>query len=241
MRLFLFLVTVFCASVSSADSQQTQVSLELVLAVDTSTSVDEREFELQRMGIAEAFAHPDLLAIIQVIGQSGIAVTLIEWAGTNSQAKIVDWTLLTSAASSLAFSQKVREAPRALSGMTDIGSVIDYSVSQLEGNRYSGARRVIDVSGDGSSSVDTARRARDRAINLGITINGLVIYDEKFNSANMAEVDLIRHYLNQVIGGNGSFLITANGFEDFRHAILKKLIKEILGTGLAEAKTSSPQ
>ncbi len=224
-------------SLNTTSAQQARVSLELVLAVDTSSSVDEREFDLQRTGLADAFAHPDLLAIIEGMGQSGIAVTLVEWAGTNNQAKIVDWTLLNSRASSLAFSNKVREAPRALAGMTDIGSVIDFSVFELESNQYSGARRVIDVSGDGSSSVDTAPDARDRAIGLGITINGLVIYDEKFNRANMAEVDLIRHYSNQVIGGNGSFLITANGFEDFRHAILKKLIKEILGTGLATTKT----
>lgn len=207
--------------------------LELVLAVDTSTSVDEREFRLQRDGLAAAFAHPELLDVIEGMGEIGIAVTLVEWAGTNSQQTIVDWSLLNNRQSSLDFAAKIGRAPRTIYGMTDIGSVIRYSVAQLENNAFRGNRRVIDVSGDGSSSIDTSERERDRAIQRGITINGLVIFNEEYDLGALAEVDLIQHYSNRVIGGNGAFLMVAESFEDFRDAIRRKLIREILGAGVA--------
>ena len=230
--LFLFLVLQ-----TQCMAQTRTVMLELVLAVDTSTSVDEREFELQRRGLADAFAHPELVSIIEGMGSAGIAVTLVEWAGTDRQATIVDWSLLTDRSSSLNFSQRLRAAPRALKGMTDIGSVLHYAMRSIEANGYEGQRIVIDVSGDGSSSTDETWRARDLAVSRGITINGLVIFNDEYDLGSLAEVDLIQHYSNQVIGGNGAFLMTTKGFEDFRRAILAKLIREILGNGVAIQRT----
>ncbi len=223
---------VFChvwVEVASARS----VSLELVLAIDTSTSVDAREFELQRDGLSAAFAHPDVIAAIEGMGDAGIAVTVVEWAGTDSQHRVVDWSLLTDQSSSLLFAANIKAAPRLIHGMTDIGSVIRHSVKELEENTYEGARRVIDVSGDGASSIDSSSGERDQAIIRGITINGLVIFNEEYDLGALAEVDLIQHYSNKVIGGNGAFLMTAQSFADFRQAIRTKLIREILGTGLA--------
>ena len=106
-------------------------------------------------------------------------------------------------------------------------------VRQIEDNAFEGYRKVIDVSGDGSSSVDTSERERDRAISRGITINGLVIFNKEYDLGELAEVDLIQHYSNQVIGGNGAFLMTAKNFGSFRIAIKNKLLREILGTSLA--------
>ena len=42
-----------------------------------------------------------------------------------------------------------------------------------------------------------------------------------------------RYYLYNVIGGTGAFLVTAEDFEDFQEAILRKLIQEISGVPLA--------
>lgn len=221
------------ASVPISAAQTRQVALELVLAVDTSTSVDEREFRLQRDGLAQAFAHPDIVSAIEGMGNVGIAVTLIEWAGKGQQDTIVDWTLLNNKTSVLNFASKVSQAPRAFSGMTDIGGGIAYAVEQIEDNAFEGYRKVIDVSGDGSSSVDTSQRQRDRAIASGITINGLVIFTEEYDLGVLAEIDLIQHYSNKVIGGPGAFLMTAQNFESFEIAIKNKLLREILGGSIA--------
>jgi len=239
LKFFCAVLVMLCCCGEIA-AQQRKVVLELVLAVDTSTSVDEREFRLQRDGLAAAFSHPDLIDVIEGMGSTGIAVTVVEWAGTNSQATVVDWSLLTDRQSMFAFASRLRRAPRLISGMTDIGSVIRHSVDRLESNAFAGARRVIDVSGDGSSSVETSANERDRAISRGITINGLVIFNKEYDLGALAEVDLIQHYSNKVIGGNGAFLMTASSFTDFRAAIRKKLIREILGTGLATLAPPTP-
>ena len=235
MARLLVCLTVFFLSLPVASFAQTRpVALELVLAVDTSTSVDDQEFELQRRGLAEAFAHPDLISVIEGMGEIGIAVSLVEWAGTGQQKSIVDWMHVNSRETSLQLASLINNAPRQISGMTDIGSVIRYSTDSFDRNGFTGNRKVIDVSGDGTSNTDTTALERDRAIARGITINGLVIFNKEYDLGELAEIDLIQHYSNRVIGGNGAFLMTASNFHDFRYAILNKLIREILGTTTAE-------
>ncbi len=63
----------------------------------------------------------------------------------------------------------------------------------------------------------------------GITINGLAILNED------ALVDL--HYLANVIGGTGSFVMQADDYSDFARAIVEKLIKEIAGVPIAALPT----
>ena len=64
-----------------------------------------------------------------------------------------------------------------------------------------------------------ANRARDAAVAQGIVINGLPIL--------AFEPFLDQHYEQEVIGGEGSFMIVAKNFETFGDAVLRKLIAEI--------------
>ncbi len=66
--------------------------------------------------------------------------------------------------------------------------------------------------------------ARDAALAAGITINGLAVLNEV--------PDLARYYGGGVIGGSGSFLMTASDFHDFATAIRLKLVLEIRGAPL---------
>ncbi len=229
----LFLAFCILAGTPAISLAQTKVALELVLAVDTSASVDREEFDLQRQGFAEAFSHPDLIALIEGIGSAGIAVMMVEWSGKEQQQIVVDWSLLRDRASSELFAQRLLTQPRSLRGSTDIGSALEFSIAELSTNRFVGNRRVIDVSGDGRGNTNTSEMQRDIAVENGITINGLVIFNDDVGVGAIEEVDLVRHYANKVIGGNGAFLMTAKGFDDFRNAILRKLMREILGTGTA--------
>jgi hypothetical protein len=61
--------------------------------------------------------------------------------------------------------------------------------------------------------------ARDDAVALGITINGLPILT--------LEPFLDQYYKADVIGGPNAFMIVARSYEEFADAILKKLITEI--------------
>src|SRR3546814_2614986 len=68
---------------------------------------------------------------------------------------------------------------------------------------------------------------RDLAVLQGVTVNGLAILNEDSSVAT--------YYRNNVIGGQGAFVITANDYESFAQAILEKLIKEIGGVPVVEA------
>lgn len=219
---------------SSATAQtRVDVELELVLAVDVSTSVDDDEFNLQRVGFAEAFRHPDVLRAIRTVGPNGIAVSMSHWSSTRSQAAIVAWMHVFDTASAERFANAVLQVPRRFKGTTDISGAIDHSVRRLMTNRFIGKRMAIDVSGDGTSDPARDAAARDRAVARGITINGLAIHNEDIDLGELAKLDLTDHYARHVIGGPGSFIMAAADFSDFRRAIRQKLIREILGPNIA--------
>lgn len=209
------------------------VDLELVLAIDASTSVDAEEFALQRQGLAEAFLHPDVVGAIQAAGDLGVAVTIIQWSGSGQQFVSVPWALVRDRDSAAQFSQRIRQAPRSIEGMTAIGDAINFSVAALQANAFEGRRLVIDVSGDGSGDARTSEAGRDRAVSRGITVNGLVIDNEDIDLGVLAKLDVRDHYANHVIGGFGAFLMNAADFGDFRIAIRRKLVREITGPATA--------
>ncbi len=223
----IFLATAI-AQTATGQPRQT-VDLELVLAIDTSTSVDDSEFELQWRGLELAFQHPDVINAIKSTGDLGIAVTLVQWSGEGQHQTAVPWTHISDAQSASRFSAKIRAVPRQMQGFTDIGGAIRYSSELFAGNGFDGLRRVIDVSGDGTSSTGSPAPQRDAAVQRGIVINGLVIIQFDYDLGELDREDLRQHYLNQVIGGPGAFLIIVSAFEDFAEAIRKKLVREING------------
>ena len=208
---------------SSASAQANAVDLALVLAVDASGSVDQTRFELQKQGYAAAFRHPRVIGAIQSGPTQSIAVIMMQWTGPALQVTAVPWTRLSDAASANAFADAIANSPRALfGGGTSISGAIDASMGLLFDNPYRAARRVIDISGDGSNNRGrSVNQARDEAIARGVGINGLPIL--------ALEPNLDHYFRENVIGGPGAFMIAAKDFETFGEAILKKLIAEIAG------------
>lgn len=191
--------------------------------VDASGSIDDREYELQRLGYARAFRNPRVVSAIGSGPQGKIAVAYVEWTGPFLQVPIVDWTVLSDPVSVEAFAQQLEQVPRQLfSGGTAVGNAILYGARALDTNAFDGTRRVIDISGDGPTNrgIDAAG-ARDQVVAQGIIINGLPILSD-FGSLDV-------YYLDNVIGGPGAFSIPARGFNDFNSAILAKLVREIAG------------
>ena len=82
----IFYTLVWSAMPQSAAAAKEYVDLELVLAVDVSMSMDVEEQKLQRDGYVAAFRDPELLKAIQGGLHGRIAVTYIEWAGSQTQA-----------------------------------------------------------------------------------------------------------------------------------------------------------
>jgi len=114
---------------------------------------------------------------------------------------------------------------------TSISGAISYGARSFDGNGFRGERRIIDISGDGpNNNGHYVNLARDRAVAAGIVINGLPILNNRPNLYGypvMPDLDL--YYEDCVIGGPGSFIVVAHGFEDFARAILLKLVTEIAG------------
>ena len=115
---------------------------------------------------------------------------------------------------------------------------------QFKNSPHQGGRRVIDVSGDGTNTNGTEpSTARDAAMALGITINGLVILNEQempwmpWHTHPPGGLD--EYYRQNVAGGPGAFVMVAEDFNAFANAIINKLVREIADKGGASAERSA--
>lgn len=215
-------------------AERQRVDVILVLAVDVSRSISDSKFELERRGYAQGLADPQVLRAIKEGVEGRIAVALVEWSDDFQQRVMVDWTIISDAHDAGGFADKLSEAPRSFYGRTAVGSAIDFCAKLIAAAPYESERRVIDVSGDGTSNGGASiLAARDRAVEAGVTINGLVILTDPVGLPEYLVMHtnppggLAAYYRQNVIGGLGSFVMEANGFEAFGRALVAKLIREI--------------
>ncbi|MGH7126312.1 MAG: DUF1194 domain-containing protein [Stellaceae bacterium] len=197
------------------------VDTALVLALDVSLSVDQREYELQRDGIAMAFESPALLAAVSAGKNHAIDVLVLEWSDPEVQTVTVDWTRVSDAASANAFAARVRKTSRSSNGLTAIGNGLLGAAAAFERLPNQAARRVIDVSGDGMANIGApCIEVRDALVAKGITINGLVMLND--------EPWVDGFYSENVVGGPGAFLMQVADYREFAAAIREKLLSEIV-------------
>ena len=207
------------------------VDLELVLLADASGSIDDGEVRFQRQGHAAAITHPEILAAIAQGYEGRIAVTYVEWGAAGSQEVVVPWTIIDGPDSAAAFARALLGPPRLAVGRNAIGSAIDAAQTQIETNAFDGFRQTIDLAADSAYSwggVPVAE-ARDAALAAGIVINGLAILCRHCESGRPAGYDLEAAFAATIIGGPGSFVITADGDLRFAEAVRRKLLLEIAG------------
>lgn len=214
---------------SGAFAQSVQVDLRLVLAVDISRSMNAEEQYLQRVGYVEAFRNPLVIEAIQRGPRRRIAVTYVEWAG--EQHIVVPWTLLDGPTASSAFAKRLLRAPARRARRTSISEALIFSGGLFDDRKFSGPRRVIDISGDGPNNMGRGvEEARDVLVSKGITVNGLPILLRTGSLASFFDMkDLDIYYEDCVIGGPGAFIVPVLGQSGFASAILRKIILEIAG------------
>jgi hypothetical protein len=209
-----------------------QVDLLLVLASDVSRSVDTRKFQLQREGYAAALSNPRVVEAIRSGPHGKIAICFVEWSGATSQKLVIDWTIVSDAASARRIGDQMLELPRSFADRTSISAGLEFSMSLLERAPFEATRRTIDVSGDGTNnSGRDINSARDEVLAKGVTINGLVILSETPLPWNPEHTNppggLDGYYRNNVIGGASAFVMVAENHNSFGQAIVKKMIAEI--------------
>jgi len=228
MRALLALLMLLCPL--PAVAQSVEVDVELLLLVDVSRSMSPFELEIQRRGYAEALLSAPVLSAVQAGLLGRVALAYVEWAGTDSQRVIVDWTVI-------AHEDDASEFVRQLSlgfpdGMqrTSIADALTFGAEMIADNGFQGLRRVIDISGDGPNNQGlNVTVARDRVLEQGIVINGLPLMtrDQVNTPWHLEDLDL--YYVNCVIGGPGAFAIPVTRWEEFAEAVRRKLVLELVG------------
>lgn len=208
---------------------QTEVDLELVFLADASGSIDDVENRLQRAGYAEAMRDPEVLWAVANGGATGrIAVTFVEWASAPSQDIVVDWMMIDGEESARQFGERLMAAPRRTFGSNAIGSALIFGLGLIENNAYEGWRRVIDLSADSlwNPQGPTIAEARDTVLGADVIINGLAISCRDC-SGRPRPGNLEQEFADEIIGGLGSFVVTADSDLSFAQAVRRKLILEI--------------
>lgn len=224
-------IVVLCLGLAAAGPAAAEkVDLELVLAVDVSGSMDPQERELQRDGYVAALAHPEVVSAIRAGYVGRIAVIYVEWAGPGSQVVTVPWTAVYDTGSAHAFAAAVAAAPLARMRGTSISGSLAFAAGLFDDNGFEGARRVIDVSGDGPNNMGVpVEPVRDRVIAQGIVINGLPLLIRPSLSAGYGGLGLDDYYRDCVIGGPGAFVVPVQEMRRMADGVRRKLVFEIAG------------
>jgi Protein of unknown function (DUF1194) len=231
---FALLVVFLLAAPGSvgAQTKKLDVDVELVLLADASNSIDDAEIRFQRQGYATAITHPDVLSAIAKGDRRRIAVTFIEWGDLYAQKTVVPWTVIRDKGSAKSFADKLLASPRLAYGSNAIGEAINAAQKQIEANRFEGYRKVIDLSADSANSWNgmSIEEARKKALAAGIIINGLAVLCRAQDcSGRPVAYDLEKAFAERIIGGPGSFVITADSTKTFADAVRRKLILELAG------------
>lgn len=190
--------------------------LALVLAVDVSGSVDAHEYEIQMRGLAAGLR--DGIVMDALVDQQAY-VTLVQWSGSSRQEQTLPWRQMRNVADVVAFADLVDQSPRRWRNYsTAIGEALSLSIRTFDDVSWCG-RKVIDVSGDGVSNEGLPPLEVHGALReQGIIVNALAIETE--------ETDLTAYFFENLIVGEGAFVVTANGFEDYPEQIRRKLQRE---------------
>lgn len=190
--------------------------LALVLAVDISGSVDGGEYAIQMDGLAAALR--DGVVVEALLAQKAY-VTLIQWTGSTRQRQTIPWTQMRSDRDIAKLADRIERQQRVWRNYsTAIGEALvaaEKALAEVPQCR----RKVVDVSGDGISNEGILPETRRSSLSAaGIVVNALAIETD--------EADLTGWFYENLIHGEGAFVMTANSFEDYPEQIKRKLRRE---------------
>jgi hypothetical protein len=203
--------------------------MQLILAADVSGSVNASRYKTQQEGYLEALGDARVLDVIRELEPPVLAVTFIAWA--RDQEVMVPWMRVQDAKSMELFRDRLRNTRRPQIGVnTLISRALSFCDRQFD-QGFTGGRKVIDVSGDGDDNqgIRGLRDVRDTLIAKGVVINGLpiIVKPPEYIFPPQPPEGLDVYYRNHVVGGEGHVTIESIGFDNFKQAILQKLLLEI--------------
>lgn len=224
------------APVALADGLATDANI--VTCIDISDSMNAEEIRLELEGVARAVQSPDVLAAIRRGPRRRIGFAVFAWH--HFRYAIVGWTLIASERDALAVADTLahqvpinvepgRQEPVPERGrFTDISRAIDHAWDMVGHSPFTSERLIINIIGNGKDNMgEDAMFARNRVVERGATVNGVVIGD----------APTVRdYYRRNVIGGPGSFVISTSQATGIIDAMMRKFLQEI-----AIAEPNSPR
>ncbi len=191
-------------------------STALVLAIDVSNSIDAGEYRIQADGLAEALLDP---AVREALVTGEVALTVVQWSGRGSQQVVFPWVRMQTDADVLALADRASRMKRAfIMSDTAVGDIIRFSLP-LFAEVPDCARRVIDISGDGTDNAGTdPQSARRQAEVMNVQINGLAIEGMGLSITNF--------FRRHVITRNG-FVMTSRGHQSYAETLKRKIRREV--------------
>ncbi|WP_293452491.1 DUF1194 domain-containing protein [Planktotalea sp.] len=124
---------------------------------------------------------------------------------------------------------------------TGLGSAMLYGVRLLarQGTCW---KHTLDISGDGKSNTGLHPKDIDDAAFGDVTTNALVIGADPIDHGDSRQTEiseLSAYFEAYVIHGTNSFVEVALGFEDYEHAMVRKLMRELEGMALSQLNISN--
>jgi hypothetical protein len=210
-------------------SAQEKVGMQLILAADVSGSVNSTRYKTQQDGYLEALGDSRVLNVIRELDPPVLAITFIAWA--REQQVMVPWMRVQDAKSMDLFRNRLKDEQRPQIGINTLISRALLFCNRLFDQEFTGGRKVIDVSGDGDDNqgIVGLREVRDALVARGVVINGLpiIVKPPEYIFPPQPPEGLDVYYRNHVVGGEGHVTIESIGFDNFKVAILQKLLLEI--------------
>lgn len=207
----------------------THVDTAIVFAVDVSASIDPTTAALQRDGHAAAISSPEVLATIARSRSGCIAITYVEWSSQGQMRLVVPWTSVCGGADAQAVASGIRNEGDKGYGChtycaTSISFAIDLGVLLLESYPGHAARKIIDISANGTNNDGVpVEESRLRAIANGCTINAIALPEVIRGIPR----DLTRYFADSVIGGPNAFVMPLSSPRDYALALRWKMVREI--------------
>jgi len=189
-------------------------AVALVLLLDASGSIAPDVWDQQRDSTADAIEHPAIVRLIE--GGDGVAATAL--AFDDAIRPLVEWHVLRDWRDAVAFSVRLRQAPRGLPGGTDIGAALTAGLAAFSSAPCAADQLVIDIVTDGEAPIGPAQAARDAAIVAGVRINGLGVGGSGDDPAAWLR--------DHAITPDG-FVVAARDWHDFAGAMRRKLSMEV--------------
>jgi hypothetical protein len=213
----------FFAQSTRAQDEISEVDTAIIVSVDVSSSVDQRRYLLQMEGIAAALQDPEVLNTVLSGPQGKILFSMVTWA--DKSRFIVPWTVISNKDEAISLADKVRNLPQDSGEFTCLARMLRYVADKVVARMPVKANKiVVDVSGDGPDNCNTGTlidTAKSDLFASGATINGLPILE----GADAATIE--GWYRDNVIGGPGSFVMAAQGYDDVARAFRQKFVIEV--------------